>query len=123
MNDLQEEDRRNDYAQSHENTGNENSLEYSIDNKIRNTTAHALRVERAAARRHLCYMLTATALANVGDGGNRSLEVNTSEQCRQRDETFKPGMEGKPQAGAQLKEKESEAEPPTLINIHSCQSI
>lgn len=31
--------------------------------------------EGSAARRNLCYMLTATAIANVGDGGKRSLRV------------------------------------------------
>lgn len=76
----------------HDNADNENSLGYSIDNKIHNTMAHASRVERAAAQRHLCYMLTATALANVGDGGNRSLEVNALAMQASR-RNFKPSTQ------------------------------
>lgn len=33
-------------------------------------------VESASASRNLCYFLVATAMANVGGGGNRSLEVD-----------------------------------------------
>lgn len=50
--------------------------ERSVTFKVQQMLNKAKEVENSTASRNLCYFLAATAMVNVGDGGNRSLEID-----------------------------------------------
>eukprot|EP00796_Vickermania_ingenoplastis_P006778 gene6778-biopygen4614 len=63
-----------------------------ISEKVRVTMAQAQKTASAAASRQLCYFLVATALVNVGDGGNRCLDLDAIANQATR-KGFKPSTQ------------------------------